>query len=34
MRIFRTTASERLALAFVMLVLAGAAGLLFLWRSL
>jgi hypothetical protein len=34
MRIFRTTASERLALAFVMLVLAGATGLLFLWRSL
>ncbi|MEK0438107.1 MAG: hypothetical protein RL444_1255 [Verrucomicrobiota bacterium] len=34
MKIFRTTASERLALAFVLLVLAGAAGLLFLWRSL
>ncbi len=34
MRIFRTTAAERLALAFVLLVLAGAAGLLFLWRSL
>jgi hypothetical protein len=34
MKIFRTTASERLALAFVFLVLAGAAGLLFLWRSL
>jgi hypothetical protein len=34
MKIFRTTASERVALAFVLLVLAGAAGLLFLWRSL
>ncbi len=34
MKIFQTTASERLALAFVLLVLAGATGLLFLWRSL
>lgn len=34
MRIFRTTASERLALAGVLLVLAAAAGLLLLWRSL
>ena len=34
MRIFRTTASERLALAFVVLLLAGAAGLMYLWRSL
>jgi hypothetical protein len=34
MRIFRTTASERMALAFVLLLLAGAAGLLFAWRSL
>ena len=34
MRIFRTTSSERLALAFVLMLLAGAAGLLFLWRSL
>jgi hypothetical protein len=34
MRIFRTTASERLALSFVLLLLAGAAGLLLLWRSL
>lgn len=34
MRIFRTTAAERLALAFVLLALAGATGLLFLWRSL
>jgi hypothetical protein len=34
MKIFRTTSSERLAIAFVLLVLAGATGLLFLWRSL
>jgi hypothetical protein len=34
MRIFRTTSSERLALACVLLLLAVAAGLLFLWRSL
>ena len=34
MRIFRTTASERLALAFVLSVLAAAAALLLLWRSL
>jgi hypothetical protein len=34
MRIFRTTSSERLALAGVLLLLAGVAGLLFLWRSL
>lgn len=34
MRIFRTTSSERLALACVLLLLAGAAGLLFAWRSL
>lgn len=34
MKIFRTTASERLALAFVLLALAGAAALLLLWRSL
>jgi hypothetical protein len=34
MRIFRTTSSERLALAFVLLALAIAAGLLLLWRSL
>jgi hypothetical protein len=34
MRIFRMTASERLALAFVLLLLAAAAGLLFVWRSL
>ena len=34
MRIFRTTASERLALAFVLGVLAAAAALLLLWRSL
>jgi hypothetical protein len=34
MRIFRTTASERLALAFVLLVLAASAALLFAWRSL
>lgn len=34
MRIFRTTPSERLALAFVFGVLAAAAGLLLLWRSL
>lgn len=34
MRIFRTTSSERLALAGVLLLLAGATGLLLLWRSL
>lgn len=34
MRIFRTTSSERLALAFVLLLISGAAGLLLLWRSL
>jgi hypothetical protein len=34
MRIFRTTASERLALGFVLLVLAASAGLLCVWRSL
>jgi len=34
MKIFRTTAAERLALAFVLLLLAGAGGLLLLWRSL
>lgn len=34
MRIFRTTSSERLGLAFVLLLLAAAAGLLLLWRSL
>ncbi len=30
MRIFRTTASERMALAFALLLLAAAAGLLLL----
>ena len=34
MRIFRTTASERLALAFVLGCLAAASGLLLVWRSL
>jgi hypothetical protein len=34
MRIFRTTSSERMALAFVLLLLAAAASLLFVWRSL
>ncbi|MEY4306756.1 MAG: hypothetical protein RJA95_124 [Verrucomicrobiota bacterium] len=34
MRIFRTTAAERLALAFVLGLLAAATGLLLLWRSL
>ncbi len=34
MRIFRTTVSERLALAFVLACLAAAAALLLLWRSL
>lgn len=34
MRIFRTTASERLALAFLLAVLAAATALLLLWRSL
>jgi hypothetical protein len=34
MRIFRTTSTERLALAFVLGCLALAAALLLLWRSL
>jgi hypothetical protein len=34
MRIFRTTAAERLALAFVLGCLSVATGLLLLWRSL
>jgi hypothetical protein len=34
MKILRTTTSERLALAFVIGCLGGAAGLLLLWRSL
>lgn len=34
MKIFRTTASERLALAFSLGALAAATGLLLLWRSL
>jgi hypothetical protein len=34
MRVFRTTASERMALAGVLLLLAASAGLLLLWRSL
>jgi hypothetical protein len=34
MKLFRTTAAERLALAFVLGVLAAATGLLLLWRSL
>ena len=34
MRLFRTTASERLALAFVLGCLGGATGLLLLWLSL
>jgi hypothetical protein len=34
MRIFRTTASERLALAFVLGCLAATTGLLLVWRSL
>lgn len=34
MRVFRTTAAERLALAFVLGCLAIATGLLLLWRSL
>jgi hypothetical protein len=34
MRIFRTTAAERLALAFLLGLLAAATGLLLLWRSL
>lgn len=34
MRLFRTTAAERLALAFVLGCLAVATGLLLLWRSL
>jgi hypothetical protein len=34
MRIFRTTPSERLALAFVLGCLSAATGLLLLWRSL
>ena len=34
MRIFRTTPSERLALAFVLVGLSAATGWLLLWRSL
>lgn len=34
MKIFRTTTSERLALAFVLGCLAAATGLLLAWRSL
>lgn len=34
MRIFRTTNAERLAIAFVLILLGGAAGGLLLWRSL
>ena len=34
MRLFRTTAAERLALAFLLGCLAVATGLLLLWRSL
>lgn len=34
MKVFRTTAAERLALSFVLGCLALAAGLLLLWRSL
>jgi hypothetical protein len=34
MRIFRTTPSERLALAFVLSCLGAATGWLLLWRSL
>jgi hypothetical protein len=34
MRLFRTTPSERLAIAFVLGCLAAAAGLLLAWRSL
>ncbi len=34
MRVFRTTAGERLALAFVLGCLAAATGLLLIWRSL
>jgi len=34
MRILRTTAAERLALAFVLGCLAAATGLLLVWRSL
>jgi hypothetical protein len=34
MRIFRTTAAERMALAFVLGCLAAATSLLLLWRSL
>jgi hypothetical protein len=34
MRVFRTTPSERLALAFVLGCLGVAAGLLLVWRSL
>ncbi len=34
MRILRTTAAERLAMTLVLSLLAVAAGLLLLWRSL
>ena len=34
MKVFRTTPSERLALAFVLGCLAAATALLLLWRSL
>ena len=34
MRLFRTTAAERLALAFLLGCLCAAGGLLLLWRSL
>lgn len=34
MKIFRTTVAERMALSFVLLLLAAAGALLLLWRSL
>ncbi len=34
MKIFKTTRSERLALALMLSLLGAAAGLLFAWRSL
>lgn len=34
MRVFRTTASERLAMTFWLSLLAAAAALLLVWRSL
>ncbi len=34
MRLFRTTSSERLAMTFWLSLLAAAAGLLLVWRSL